>query len=76
MFDTRRATNEQVQNWPPQNYRKTKKKLQKHKNKKKKVLGTKSNSWWIHTKEFSLFNVYLLSAGQKQGLYSHKAIKK
>ena len=31
-LDTRRATNEQVQNWP-QDYRKTKNKLQKHKNK-------------------------------------------
>ena len=52
---------------PPKKNRKTKNKLQNHKNKYKKSLYEQTAGLdEFHTKEFSLFNVYLVSTGQVQ----------
>ena len=67
-LDTHGATNEQMKNGP-QSDRETRNKLHNHKNKYKKFLSEETAVLdEIVTKEFSLFNVFLVSAGQVQRL--------
>ena len=71
-LDTRRDTNEQVQN-RLQNNRKTREKLQNHKKKSQHFQEQISIHDEIHTEEFSLFNFSLNATGQVQVLDSRKA---
>ena len=71
-FDSHRATNEQVQK-RAQKYRKTANKLQNHKTSRKHFKEQIPILYEIHTKEFSLFNVFLVSAGQVEGLDIRRA---
>ena len=67
-LDTRGATNEPMQNGP-QSDRETRIKLHNHKNLYKRFLSQETAVLdEILTKEFSLFNVFLVSAGQVQRL--------
>ena len=52
---------------------KTTEALQAKKTNEKKIVGTKSDSWWNPHQGSQIFNVYLVSAGQVQRLDSRKA---